>query len=140
MKKQHFTQLIIISLLAWTASCGFTKGKNLAEAAVVRFHNQYNSGEFHSIYAEADEGFRKGDTEANLVDSLKALRTKLGTVKQASQTSWNMNTTPAGTVVTLSYDTEFSEGKATEHFVFHINGDQAFLYSYNVNSPLLITK
>ena len=43
-------------------------------------------------------------------------------------------------MVTLNYDTDFSEGKGTEQFVFHVTGDKALLYSYNVNSPLLITR
>jgi len=45
-----------------------------------------------------------------------------------------------GTMATVSYDVEFSEGKGTETFVFHVSGDKAMLYRYNVNSSLLITK
>jgi len=117
-----------------------TKGKRIAEGGVAQFHNQYNSAQFHAIYNQADEGFRKGDTEASLVEHFEALQRKLGAVKQTNQTSWQTNTTPAGTVVTLNYDTEFTEGKGTEKFIFHVAGDKALLYSYNVNSPLLITK
>jgi hypothetical protein len=51
-----------------------------------------------------------------------------------------VNATPTGKLVTLAYDVEFSEGKGTEQFVFHVSGDKAFLFNYNVNSPLLITK
>jgi hypothetical protein len=51
-----------------------------------------------------------------------------------------VNATPAGTMVTLVYDVDFSEGKGTEQFVFRINDEKALLFNYNVNSPLLITK
>lgn len=79
-------------------------------------------------------------SEADFVSLLEALRRKLGTVKQAEQAGWHVNATPIGTMVTLGYNVEFSEGKGTEQFVFRISGDKAMLYNYNVNSPLLITK
>jgi hypothetical protein len=139
VKNQNFT--IFVAVLVVTASsCSFTKGKSVAESAVAQFHNQYNSGEFHEIYNQADEGFRKSGNEASLIEYLEALRRKLGTVKNAKQTGWHVNATPAGTIVTLGYDVEFNEGKGTEQFVFRVSGDKALLYGYNVNSPLLITR
>lgn len=139
MRKPKLKTLLIGLLLIVVTSCSFTKDKRIAEAAAAQFHNQYNSTQFHEIYSQADEGFRK-DSEPKLLEQFEALRRKLGTVKQANQTSWHTNTTPSGTVVILTYDAEFSEGKGTEQFVFHIAGDKALLYSYNVNSPLLLTK
>jgi len=65
---------------------------------------------------------------------------KLDTVKETHSSGWSVNTTTAGTMATLSYDVDFSEGKGREQFIFHISGDKALLYHYNVNSPLLITK
>jgi hypothetical protein len=61
-------------------------------------------------------------------------------VKQSKSAGWGVNATPQGTMATLNYEVEFSEGKGTEQFVFHITGDQARLLGYHVNSPLLITK
>jgi hypothetical protein len=127
-------------LLAASSSCSFAKGKGIAEAAVVQFHNQYNAGQFHEIYGQVDDGFKKAVSEADFIALLEAVHRKLGTVKQANAAGWGINTTPLGTVATLGYDVEFSEGKATEQFVFRISGDKALLYNYNVNSPLLITK
>jgi hypothetical protein len=97
-------------------------------------------GTADDIYNQADEGFRKSGNEASLVEYLQALQRKHGTVKQSHETGWHVNTTPGGTMVTIGYDVEFSEGKGTEQFVFRISGDKALLYSYNVNSPLLITR
>ena len=140
MKNKNFKALLIASLLFTATSCSFTKGKSQAESAVAQFHSQYNSDQFHEIYNQADEGFRKSGDEASVVEYLEALRRKLGTVKTAKQTGWHVNATTAGTIVTLGYDVEFSEGKGTEHFVFRVSGDQALLYRYDVNSPLLITR
>lgn len=121
-------------------SCSFTKGKERGEEAVVQFHNQFNAGQYHEIYAQSDAGFRKAASEADTLALFEAVRRKLGTVKNSTQTRWQMNSTPGGTMVSLAYDVEFSEGKGTEEFVFHLNGDKALLYNYHINSPLLITK
>ena len=132
--------IVVVSLLLAVGACSLAKGKGIAEAAVVRFHDQFNAGKFHDIYSETDSEFKKVSTEAEFVALLEAVRRKLGTVKQSRQAGWHVNTTPMGTVATLSYDVEFGEGKGTETFVFHISGNKAALRGYNVNSPLLITK
>jgi hypothetical protein len=138
--KQKLSLVLVTVLLVTSNSCSLTKGKGIAEAAVAQFHNQYNAGQFRDIYSQTDEGFKKSASEADFVALLEALHRKLGTVKQANQAGWGVNATPMGTMATLAYEVEFSEGKGTEQFVFHISGDKAMLYNYNVNSPLLITK
>ena len=130
----------IAALLVVVSSCSLTKGKEIGEHAVVQFHNQFNAGQFREIYAQSDEGFRKATSEADTLALFEAVRRKLGTVKNSNQTGWHVNATSAGTMVTLAYEVEFSEGKGAEQFVFHINSDKALLFNYNVNSPLLITK
>jgi serine protease inhibitor ecotin len=137
----RLTLLILLALLfATNTSCSLTKGKGIAEAAVVKFHNQYNAEQFHEIYNQADGGFKKEVNEAEFISLLEAVRRKLGTMKQANPAGWGINATTMGTMATLSYEIEFSEGKGQEQFVFHVSGDKALLYHYNVNSPLLITK
>lgn len=142
--KTETRQIICLTLLATLllvgSSCSFTKGKAIGERAVVQFHNQFNAGQYHEIYAQSDEGFRKASSEEDTLTLLDAVRQKLGTVKQADQKGWHVNATPAGTMVSLTYEVEFSEGKGTEDFVFHISGDKALLYNYHINSPLFITK
>lgn len=133
--------LVLVALLFGIGSaCSLTKGKGIAEAAVVRFHDQFNAAQYHQIYEQADEGFKKSVSEDEFVALLEAVHRKLGTVKNAHSSGWGVNATPAGTMATLTYDTDFSEGKGNEQFVFHITGDKAGLYHYNVNSPLLITR
>jgi hypothetical protein len=132
--------ILVALLLAIGGACSLTKGKGIAEAAVVEFHNQFNAGKYHEIYQQTDEGFKKSVTEDDFTALLEAVHRKLGTVNQAHSSAWGVNTTTAGTMASLSYEVEFSEGKGNEQFVFHISGDKAFLYHYNVNSPLLITK
>jgi hypothetical protein len=134
-------KLLTLALcLAALSSCSVTKGKGIAERAVAEFHDQLNAGRYHEIYVQTDEGFRKATSEADAVALFEAVRRKLGTVKNSTQTRWNVNATTAGTMVSLAYDVEFSEGKGTEQFVFHVTGDKALLFNYNVNSPTFITK
>jgi hypothetical protein len=138
--KQILILTLIAAQLVVITSCSVTKGKEIGERAVVQFHNQLNAGQYHDIYAQADEGFRKGTSEPDMLAYFDAVHRKLGTVKNANQTGWHVNATTAGTVVTLGYDTEFTEGHANEQFVFYVSGDNARLFHYNINSPLLITK
>ena len=133
--------LVLVALLLTAASaCSLARGKGIAEAAVVKFHNQFNAGQYHEIYEQADQALKKSASEDEFVALLEAVHRKLGTVKEAHSVGWGVNATPTGTMATLSYDIDFSEGKGNEQFVFHISGDKAALYHYNVNSPLLITK
>lgn len=135
------TLLLLSALtLAVTNSCSLTKSREISEAAVKRFHDQFNAGKFTDIYRETDDQFKKVASEQEFSDLLQAVQRKLGTVKDVKGSSWGVNTTTAGTMARLSYDVDFTEGRAAEQFVFHITGNQARLVSYNINSPLLITK
>ena len=140
IKTRPILFLTFMAALFVVPSCSFTKGKERGEQAVVHFHNQFNAGQYHEIYAQSDEGFRKAASEADTLALFEAVRRKLGTVKNSTQTRWQMNSTPGGTMVSFVYDVEFSEGKGREEFVFHMSGDKALLYNYHVNSPLFITK
>lgn len=130
--------LFIISAL--TASCSLTKGKEQAERAVEKFHQQFNAGQYQEIYQQSDDKLKEAVTEAEFVQLLEAIRRKLGTAGNSTQTGWRVNVTTMGTIATVGYDIQFSEGKGVEQFSFLINGDQANLLRYDVNSPLLITK
>ncbi|MCA1817205.1 MAG: DUF4019 domain-containing protein [Acidobacteria bacterium] len=132
--------LLIAAGLALSGACSLTKGKEIGERAVAQFHDQFNAGQYHEIYGQADGGFRKATAEADAVALFEGVRRKLGAVTNSVQTGWRVNATNAGTVVALQYDTEFTQGKATEQFVLMVSGESARLYNYNVNSPLLITR
>ncbi len=132
--------VLTLAVVALQLSCGVKKGKENAERAVEKFHSQLNAGQFQQIYAESDDAFKKAATEEQVLQLFDAVRRKLGTVQQAKLSGWHVNATTGGTVVTLGYEVDFSEGKGTEQFVYHITGDKALLFNYNVNSPLLITK
>ncbi len=132
------TGLIIV--VAFGMSCSLRKDKVIGESAVARFHSQFNAEQYHEIYGQTDDGFRKTTSEQQMDEYLKAVNRKLGEVKDAKQVGWHVNATTAGTQVFLVYKTTFAEGDAREEFVFVVNGNDSRLFRYNIQSPILITK
>lgn len=136
-------QVLVLALAFVTfagGGCELFKRKEIGERAVVRFHEQFNSGQHADIYRQTDDGFRKATNESEMLALLGAVRRKLGTVKNTNQVSSKVKSTYAMTVVTLSYETEFTDGRATEHFVYYVSGGQARLYRYDIMSSLLVTR
>jgi hypothetical protein len=141
MSTKQLASFILVCALSLTAgACGITKHKENAEKAVAKFHEQLNAEQYHEIYVQSDKLFQESASEPDMVALLGAVHAKLGTVKNATSQGWHVNATPQGTFVTLGYDVDFSEGKGQEEFAFKMNGNQALLVRYNINSPLLITK
>ena len=138
--KEKILLAIAASFFVTINACSLTKGKGIAEHAVVQFHDKYNAEQYQGIYDQADDAFKKSAKQEDFLAFLQAVQRKLGMVKQSKQIGWYVNATTLGTIVTLTYDTEFAEGHANEQFVFRVSGDQAKLYRYNINSPLLIIK
>jgi Protein of unknown function (DUF4019) len=132
------TLVSIACLVVGCVSVG--KNKETAEHGVEVFHSQLDSERYSEMYAEADEGFKKATSQADLEKFLRAVHQKLGKVETANQTSWLMNTSSDGAFVTLTYDTQFSDGKATEQFVWHVTDGSAALFNYNISSAELVTR
>ena len=122
------------------AGCSVGKGREAAERAVLEFHQRLDAEQYDQIYTTASDDFRASTSQSDSTELFAAVHRKLGKVLSAHQRTFAVNTTLTGTSVRLQYDTEFAEGKATEAFVFTLSGDKATLFSYNINSPTLITK
>jgi len=138
--KKTLPLLLLIVMVSVTACSSLRNGKATSEKAVSKFHDQLNSGQFQEIYAQTDEGFRKATSEQETIAYLEAVHRKLGDERNAEQVGWRVFATTGGAQVSLVYETDFDDGKATEQFVFLVNGDEARLFKYNIESPTLITK
>lgn len=134
------TVIPIVTLFMFIGCASLTKGKGAAESAVNRFHQQLNAEQYGEIYAQSDEKYRGAVKEADSNALFEAIHRKLGNIKIATQSNWRVNATTGGTFVSLGYNTEFTEGRGVEQFVFLVSGERATLINYNINSPLLITK
>jgi hypothetical protein len=126
--------------LILTASCSMVKDSKAAEPAVEKFHTQFNTKEFADIYEHSGDMMKDAATQKELTDLLDAVYRKLGTYQSSKSVSWHVNSGPLTSLVTLVYDTQFSDGKGTEQFVISVKGEDAKLEGYNINSVDLIIK
>jgi hypothetical protein len=117
------------------AGCGDTiNGKAIAEPQVAAFHERLDAKRFDEIYADAADEFRAAGPRERVFALFAAIGRKLGKVKSASTSTWNVNTFNFTTTVVLAVDTEFERGTATETFTFRVSGEKASLVGYNINS------
>ena len=117
-----------------------SRDRELSTLAVDRFHAQLETERYAEVYVEADEEFKKAGSEEELVRLLKSVNEKLGKVRVAHLSGYRVIVNPKGTYVMLSYDTEFTTGRATEQFTWHIMDGVAALLNYNINSPNMVNK
>lgn len=129
-------------LAAGLSSCrSSSKDITLAEQAVVQFHSQFGSEQFHTIYTAADEKFRQAGSESDMTTFFQAIHRKLGLPQEPRRLNAGIKWLAGqGTFVMLSYQTKFSEGSGIEHFTWHISDDRALLVGYNIDSKDLILK
>ena len=138
------TGLKVISVMLTAAvlfGCqGLTEGKESSENAIAHFQELYNQGNIEQIWKDADPEFRNAAPRANFDDLLGAEQRKLGKVVSTSNTGWNVRSFNLVTNVFMTQDTIFEHGKGTESFTFKMDGKNAVLLGYNIQSMDLITK
>jgi hypothetical protein len=124
-------------------SCAGFAAKADAEAAVANFHQMLDAERYADIYETTDGLFKNATTATQFTAILQAVHKKLGAVRWATQTTFYAREqagTNAGSYISLTYDTEFVEGHATESFNWRVSGGTVRLAGFNINSPLLITR
>jgi hypothetical protein len=135
---------VLLLILPTLLSCSlihYGKTKATAEAGVEQFRREFAAGHYHEIYEQADQQFKDADSESHFAALLAAEQSKLGAVQQSTEVGASLSaSTNDGTVMTLTYDTDFKEGKGKETFVYRIAGDQAALDGYHIESLALITR
>lgn len=142
MKNNSSTALLAIVVLcvAVVACKSITEGKPAAEAAVKTFHSMLDQERYADIYAASDSRMKDVATEADLTKLLNAVHARLGNVKSSNMSNWRVGNYNLTSIAALVQETEFEKGKATETFVFVLDGKNAVLAGYNVNSNDLITQ
>ncbi len=128
----------LVAIVCLTSACSFTQDKSIAEAAVTTFNEQYNAGEFTDIFEGADSRFQETTSPEELTQILTSVQERLGTVEEVSQTSWNVEITPEGSLVKLAYNVEFAEASGTEEFDYLIVDGEAKLLRFNIKSEALM--
>ncbi|MGA8618600.1 MAG: hypothetical protein WB660_08810 [Candidatus Sulfotelmatobacter sp.] len=120
-------------------ACSPSKAKEEAESAVTKFHSRLDAEQYHDIYVQSSPEFQKSGSEAEITEFLAAVHRKLGRVRRSDERGFNLNFNTSGSTVTLSYNSQFANGTATEQFVWRA-GDHPSLINYRIDSPVLVTK
>lgn len=129
--------LVLVAGILLSASCGLLESRDLSEKAVDRFHELFNEASYSVIYREADPRFRRSTAVPDFDQLMLEVRRSLGTFKQARRTSFRSEAGADGEVATLTYESDFTKGTATEEFRYVIRDGEAHLVSYDITSPLL---
>jgi len=112
----------------------------MAQKAVVHFHDQLNAENYQQIYSESHTEFQAAINESKAIEYFSAARRKLGKVRSAQLNDWKPNNANGRTLIGLFYETRFDEDTAREEFIWAVNGNNAVLFRYNIDSPTLVTK
>jgi hypothetical protein len=124
-----------------TSGCpGMFKGKRAAEQGVAVFHRLYNEGKLKEIYDTSHSKMKAATPEKELIEFLDAVLRKLGKVTETKNAGFNVGTFNFVTTVVLTQNTTFEHGSGAEVFTFEMNGDNAVLVGYNINSKDLVLK
>lgn len=112
-----------------------------AEKAIAQFHESYSQGKLDDIWKEADAKFRSVSTKQKYDQFMGAVQRKLGKVTSTSNAGWKVKwSINSKTTVFMTQETIFEHGQGTESFTFEIDGTNAVLVDYNMQSMDLITK
>jgi len=135
------TSILLVLMTVTLGACGrLSQAKATGEKAVVNFHAVYNQGKIENIWNNADPSFRTATTKVKYEDLMQAIQRKLGQVVSTTNISWQMQSYNMKTSVLLSQTTTFEHGQGTETFTFGLDGTNAMLVQYNIQSIDLLTK
>jgi hypothetical protein len=131
--------------LLFLGTCGRSQYHlyKLVSNAVSRFHGQLDQAEYEEIYGDATDQFRNSGSRQDAIAFLRNVHEKMGSSKKFSirglntAKSFNYKTGARETFVTAVYLTNFTEGEATESFVWRIDPDQPRVWNYRIESPNL---
>lgn len=129
-------RLVIGAAALVALSCGAFQDGETAEKAVDRFHELFNEASYSVIYNEADPEFRRLTRVPDFDGLVRSAQRSLGAFRQARRTVFEVG----GATVSLTYESDFAKGKATERFSFVIRDGRAYLLSYDVRSPALVVR
>lgn len=132
--------LLIPAIVAcgfFATGCDAAKAKPFAEKAVEDFHTQMGAEQFAQIYSNASDELKKSATEKDFENVLATMHKKLGAYKSAKQTGFNAGSNNGVSSIKLDYETEYAEGKATETFIYKVEGEKVSLLSFNIESEAL---
>ncbi|MGB7207340.1 MAG: DUF4019 domain-containing protein [Pyrinomonadaceae bacterium] len=136
MTKENCSALVLMVVLCFTAvACQHPDtGKATADAAIAQFHALLDEERYAEIYAASHQRMKEAATEEGLTKTLQSVHIKLGKVKETVTQSFNEGNYNLKGGVNVFQRTTFERGKATERFVWAIDGQNAVLIGYRVDT------
>ena len=125
-------------MAAILAACSPIQDTKAADAAIAAFHQKLNAGDFVGIYGSSSPEMKAIDTQEKIVRILSAIHRKLGNFKSGADAGWNDRVIPSGHFLSINYVAQYERGSAKESFTYRIDGAQARLAGFNVNSDALL--
>jgi hypothetical protein len=117
-----------------------TEGKPAAEKAVTRFHQMLAQEEYDEIYDQSSDLMKGAAAREDMLKLFRMVNSRLGKVVSTEAQSWKVGNYNLTSTVTLVNATQFEKGKGTEQFVFAIDGKEAKLAGYHINSLDLLSE
>ncbi|MEQ1934374.1 MAG: hypothetical protein ABL962_10940 [Fimbriimonadaceae bacterium] len=133
--------LTLIVLILPLSSCkDMTKGKGMADAAIVDFHAKFNDAKYKEIYTASSADLKKASPEADFIKFVEAVHRKLGKHNKSTEAGWRVNTFNFKTTAVVTQNSEFELGKGVETFTYLIDGASCTLQGYHMNSQDMMMK
>lgn len=135
MRKFKFIAVFLGALVS--VGCNPVKSTAEAEKSAAEFHALFDAKEYERIFDTAHADFKASQPKAQTINFIQSVREKLGAVKSTKRTGWQANSFNMKTNAILTFETEFENGKGMETFTYRVEGKDAVLLGWNVNSNAL---
>jgi hypothetical protein len=123
--------------LGAVAGCGEPRlSPQATESATREFREHYERKEFGQLYAAAAPEFRANGSETVFIEAMQRMSQKLGTW-QSAKSLGNVKVAGEDNKFLVRYQSRFSNGEATENFVWRNAGGKPVLVGYHINSRAL---
>jgi hypothetical protein len=136
MVSKRLTLLAIVPALLLGA-CNPRGHVESARKTVEEFHRLYNTSDFGALYRFTGPAVRSSTSVTDFVKYEQNVRRKLGELKSAEVTNYNILYLFKGPQVRLDYKSTFQNGGAVESFEINFRHDQPSIDGYRIDSPKL---
>ena len=127
----------MLAALVLSFACNPRGRVDLARHTAEDFHERYNHQDYSGMYRHAGPAVRSSSTEAAFIKYEKDVRAKLGDLKSAEVTNYNLVYLFSGPQVRLDYKCTFANGTGSESFEIVFEKSKAVINGYRLDSPQL---
>lgn len=129
--------IVALLLLVVMGSCLQTLLKDGAasDLEVAKFHKALGEGNCESIYKTSAPEFQNAITTADWQVMCAGISKRMGAHSKSSRRQIAFNNNAQGKFATITYESEFALGKASETFNWKWEGDHLLMTGYRINSP-----